>query len=245
MATAPSQPTSRVRPLRLLARDIMTSPVITAKPDATIKDLAALMTTHRISGIPIVTEEHELVGIVTEGDLLYKEVLPKPAEPPGIVRRLPIRAVVEDTERARKAEAVRAYEIMTSPVLTVTEAATVHEIADVMVRHGINRVVVLRAGRVVGIVSRADVLKAFRRPDAELAEAIRESLVHDLWINTEGVNVTVKDGIVYLDGVVERKSERDLAGRWAGMADGVVEVCNRLTYEVDDSKIRPELPRLR
>ncbi|MDR7418655.1 MAG: CBS domain-containing protein [Armatimonadota bacterium] len=231
------------RPLRLLARDIMTSPVITARPETTIRDLAALMTTHHISGVPIVTAEHELVGIVTEGDLLYKEVVPRPHEPPAVVRRLPLRSVLEAHDQARKAEGTRAYEIMTSPVLTVSEMATVHEIAHVMVKHKINRVVVLRANRVVGIVSRADILKAFRRPDAELAEAIRHSLAHDLWIDLSRVTVEVKDGVVFLDGTVERRSEKELAEKWAMMADGVVEVRNRLTYTVDDALIRPELPR--
>jgi CBS domain-containing protein len=232
-----------IRPLRLAARDIMTSPVITARPETTIRDLAALMTTHHISGVPVVTAEHELVGIVTEGDLLYKEAIPKPHEPPAVVRRLPLRAVIEAQAHARKAEGTRAYEIMTSPVLTVTETATVHEIAHVMVKNGINRVVVLRAGRVVGIVSRADVLKAFRRPDAELAEVIRNSLMHDLWIDLSKMTVDVKDGVVFLDGAVERRSEMELAERWAVMADGVVEVRNRLTYTIDDARIRPEVPR--
>lgn len=242
VATSTSPVTGR-RALRLQARDIMTWPVITARPNTTIKDLAAMMTTHRISGIPIVTEEQELVGIVTEGDLLYKEVLPRPHEPAAIVRRLPIRGIVEAAEHARKAEAVRAFEIMTSPVLTVGEDAAVHEIADVMIRHGINRVVVIRAGRVAGIVSRADVLKAFRRPDAELAETIQESLVHDLWIDTSRVTVEVRQGVVFLEGEVERKSEVALAEKWAAMADGVVDVRNHLTYAIDDDRIRPEIPR--
>jgi CBS domain-containing protein len=180
---------------------------------------------------------------VSEGVLLYKEVIPKPHEPPAVIRRLPFRSVIEAQQHARKAEGTRAYEIMTSPVLTVTETATVHEIAHVMVKHGINRVVVLRAGRVAGIVSRADVLKAFRRPDAELTEVIRTSLMHDLWIDLSKVTVEVKDGVVFLDGAVERRSERDLAERWAATADGVVEVRNRLTYAVDDAHVRPELPR--
>jgi CBS domain-containing protein len=234
---------ARPRPLRLLARDIMTSPVITARPETTIRDLAALMTTHHISGVPIVTAEHELVGIVTEGDLLYKEVIPKPHEPPAVVRRLPLRSVLEAHEHARKAEGTRAYEIMTSPVLTVTETASVHEIAQVMIKNQINRVVVLRANRVVGIVSRADILKAFRRPDAELCEAIRNSLAHDLWIDLSKVTVEVKDAVVFLDGTVERKSEKELAEKWAALADGVVEVRNRLTYAVDDAHLKPELPR--
>jgi CBS domain-containing protein len=237
-----TRPALRPRSLRLLARDIMTAPVITARPETTVKDLAAIMTTHRISGVPIVNEELELVGIVTEGDLLYKEVLPKPAGPPALVRRLPLRGIIQAEEHARKAEAARAFEIMTSPVLTVTETATVHEIAQVMVTHGINRVVVMRAGRVVGIVSRADVLKAFRRPDAELAELIRDSFQHDLWIDLSNVTVEVRDGVVFLDGSVERRSERELAEKWAAMADGVIEVRNRLAYAVDDAHVRPVLP---
>jgi CBS domain-containing protein len=132
---------------------------------------------------------------------------------------------------------------MTTPVITVTETSSVHEIASVMVTHGINRVPVLRGGRVIGIVSRADVLKAFRRTDAELAEVIRESLLHDLWIDISKISVDVRAGVVFLDGVVERKSEKDLVERWAGTADGVVEVRNRLTYQVDDARIAPELPR--
>jgi len=243
MSSVSAAATVQPRHLRLVARDIMTSPVITARPETTVRDLAALMTTHRISGIPIVTAEHELVGIVTEGDLLYKEVLPKPSQPPPVVRRLPVRSVIEQHTQARKAEGIRAYEIMTSPVLTVAESTTVHEIAQVMVRHRINRVVVLRAGRVVGIVSRADVLKVFRRPDEELAEVIRSSLMHDLWIDLSKVTVAVRDGVVYLDGTVERRSEAELAGKWAAMADGVVDVRNSLTYGVDDAHLRPGFPK--
>lgn len=206
METTHREPNTRAR-LQLQARDIMTAPVITALPETIIRDLAALMTTHRISGIPIVTSEHELVGIVTEGDLLYKEVMPKPQAPPTVVRRLPIRAVIEAHERVRKAEGTHAFEIMSSPVLTVTETAAVHEIARVMLQYRIN------------------------------------SLTHDLWIDLARVTVEVKDGVVYLDGAVERKSEKDLAERWAVMADGVIDVRNRLTYTLDDAQIRPELPR--
>jgi CBS domain-containing protein len=233
--------------MRLYARDIMTGPVITARPDAPVKDLVALMTTHRISGIPIVTEEGDLVGIVTEGDLLYKEIVPRPEQPSGVVRRLPLRAITEAVERARKAEGLRADEIMTAPVITVTEAATVQEIAGLMVKHGINRVPVARAGKVVGIISRADVLKAFRRPDEELAEAIRESLLHDfwvdLWVDVNRMTISVKGGVVHLAGVLERRSEKELVEKWTGMADGVVGVESRLTYDLDDREIRPELPR--
>ncbi len=73
--------------MQLFARDIMTSPVIAARPGARVKDLVALMTANRISGIPIVAADHELVGIVTEADILYKEVQPKPHTPAPLARR--------------------------------------------------------------------------------------------------------------------------------------------------------------
>ncbi|MDR7481715.1 MAG: CBS domain-containing protein [Armatimonadota bacterium] len=245
MSTSAEPPRTGRRLMQLRARDIMTAPVITAPPDATIRELVELMTARRISGVPIVSAAGELLGIVTEGDLLYKELAPRPEEPPGLVQRLlPFPGIAAAADRARKAEAVRASELMTSPVVTVAEDAPVHEIAALMTRHGINRVPVVRDGRVVGIVSRNDVLKAFTRSDEELAAAIREALLHDLWIDISRIQVTAHQGVVALDGRVERWSEKELAGKWAALADGVVRVENRLLYDLDDRKVPPEAPRL-
>jgi CBS domain-containing protein len=243
MATMAQPPKTKRRTMQLFARDIMTSPAITAPPYTRVKDLVALMITHRISGIPIVSTDHELVGIVTEADILFKEILPKPHEPAPIARRLHLPGIAEAAERARKAEGLRADEIMTSPVITVTEAAAVHEIAGLMTKYKVNRIPVLRAGKVVGIVSRADVLKAFTRNDEDLAEAIREGILHDLWVDISKLTIAVKDGVVYLDGTLDRRSEKELVEKWASLADGVVGVESRLTYLTDDREIRPELPR--
>jgi osmotically-inducible protein OsmY len=95
----------------------------------------------------------------------------------------------------------------------------------------------------VGIVSRADVLKAFNRGDADLIDAIRESLSHDLWIDPAKLTIDVKDGIVYLSGQMDRRSEKELVEKWAALADGVVGVESKLTYTADDRQFRPELPR--
>lgn len=91
---------------------------------------------------------------------------------------------------------------MTSPVVTVTETATVHEIA----------------------------------------QAILESLWHDLWLDVAKVTVDVKEGIVYLDGRLDRRSEKKLVEKWAAMADGIVGIQSRLTYDLDDRETRPEPP---
>lgn len=225
-------------PIRLRARDVMTSPVITVRPETAIKDVAALLLAHHVSGLPVLTHEGELIGIVTEADLLVKEATPG-GEPgrPRSPRRRGLRSLAPSDEE-KKAAGLTARDLMSTPVITVEEEATLHEIAALMVQRKINRVPVLRAGRLAGIVSRADVLHAFTRTDAEIAQAVRQALLHDLWIDTSTLQVEVRDGVVYLEGRVERRSERELVTRWAGTVDGVVAVESALTYAYDDHAVR-------
>jgi CBS domain-containing protein len=208
---------------RLTAGDVMTRRVITVRPQTPVKEIAALMLAHHVSGLPVVTVEGELVGIVTEADLLHKETAGAPGRRPRAA--------------ARKAEGLTAQELMSSPVITVDEATPLRDVAALMVRKQINRVPVLRDGRLVGIVSRADVLRALTRPDEELAAAVREALLHDLWIDVSRLQVEVRDGVVRLGGIVDRRSERELAGRWAASLDGVVAVENALQFEYDDRAV--------
>ncbi len=219
---------------RLVARDVMTPRVITVRPDTSVKDVASLMLTHHISGLPVVTEDGELVGIVTEADLLYKETGARPTG--GWFHGFPPFRRAVDT--VKKAEGLTAADLMTAPVISVEEDSALHEIAALMVRRTINRVPVLRAGRLVGIVSRADILQAFTRADAEIAAAVRETLLHDLWVDVSRIVIEVRSGVVYIDGLVERRSERDLVAHWVGSVDGVVAVESRLQYEYDDRAVR-------
>lgn len=80
-----------------------------------------------------------------------------------------------------------------------------------------------------------------KRPDPELVDSIKQSIPHDLLIDPARITVDVRDGVVYLDGQLERRSEKELVEKWAGMVDGVVAVQSRLTYAVDDREIRPEM----
>lgn len=220
---------------RLTAGDVMTSRVVTVRPTATIRDVAALMARHHVSGLPVVTEDGELVGIVTEADLLYKEQGPR--LPAGGLRRA-VRAFRHPAGLRRKAEGLTAGDLMTAPVVTVEEATPLSEVAALMVRRQINRVPVMRTGRLAGIVSRADIVRAFTRTDAEVAAAVRATLLHDLWVDVTQIDITARHGVVYLDGRVERRSERDLVRRWVGAVDGVVAVESRLEYEYDDRGVR-------
>jgi CBS domain-containing protein len=226
---------NRQRRIHLRAADVMTSPVITIQPDTSVKDVAAAMVTHHFSGFPVVTVEGELIGIVTEADLLHKEAGPF-GQDPRFFARLP--AFGRAAAAAQKASGLVARDVMTSPVVTVDEGTSLHEVAALMVRRKINRVPALRAGRLVGIVSRADVVRALVRPDDEIATAVREALLHDLWVDISKIRIDVKDGIVYLDGQVDRHSEKDLVERWVASIDGVVGVDSKLTFEFDDPTVR-------
>ena len=226
------RPAPRETRARLTARDVMTPNVITVRPEATVKDVAAVMLRHHVSGLPVVTEDGGLVGIVTEADLLYKEE--------GRPQAGRFHKTFRPFRRAtflKKAEGLTASDLMTAPVISVEEITPLHEIAALMVRRRVNRVPVMKADRLVGIVSRADVMQVFTRTDAEVAAAVRATLLHDLWVDVTRLGIDVRDGVVYLDGQVERRSERDLVTRWVGAVDGVVAVESRLEYEYDDRAV--------
>jgi CBS domain-containing protein len=209
----------------------MTSPVITVQPDAGVKDIAVLMVTHHISGLPVLTAEGDLVGIVTEADLLHKEV-GSLGQDGRFFGGLP--DFGQATSAARKARGLVARDVMTSPVVTVEEDTSLHDAAALMVRWRINRLPVVRAGRVVGIISRADVVRALVRPDDELTGIVRETLLYDLWIDINRLTIDVRQGVVYLDGEVERRLEQRLIEWWVAAIDGVVGVKSTLRWRFDD-----------
>jgi len=224
---------TKALPIRLQAKDVMTAPVFTVRPETSVRDIAALMLTYKISGLPVVTPDEELLGIVTEADLLYKESGLK-REELTFWKALPLGRM---PEAIRKAEGVSAADLMSSPVLTVEEDTPLREVAAVMVRRKINRLPVMRAGRLVGIVSRNDILRAFVRTDQELAKAVREGLLHGLWIDVTPLKIDVMDGVVYLEGEVDRRSDKMLAEQWVSAIDGVIKVDSTLTYRHDDRRV--------
>lgn len=215
------------RPGRLRVRDVMTTPVVTVREDTPVKDVAQVLLTHRISGAPVLSCHGELVGIITEADLLYKEL-------PEEKGRLWFRP---DPEALRKRSGLVARDLMTWPVITVEEEAPLREAARLMTRHRVNRLPVVRQGQVVGIVSRADVIRALARDDAELERAVREALLRELWVDPATVQVRVEEGVVYLEGVVDRWSDKELVERWVAGIDGVVSVRSQITYRFDDRRI--------
>ncbi|PKM80178.1 MAG: hypothetical protein CVU89_14970 [Firmicutes bacterium HGW-Firmicutes-14] len=148
----------------MLAKEIMTVDVVTVTPEETVEDVINLMVEKKISGIPVVNEEKKVVGIVTEGDLLVRS---QKLHIPSYIQILGGIIYLDDPEEfreeLRKAVAIKVEDIMTKNVLTVEEDVSVEEIATIMSEAGINRLPVLRDGKLAGIVSRADIIRSMAR----------------------------------------------------------------------------------
>lgn len=147
------------------AKEIMSTDVVTIQKEATVEEIARILTEHHISGVPVVDEERHLIGIVTEGDLLHQETAPRL---PGVLSILGAFIYFNGVERYKKdfekLAATKASEIMTTDVITIHEDMEIHDIAALFVDKGINRVPVLRNKKLVGIISRADVIKTLVIP---------------------------------------------------------------------------------
>ncbi|MFI0817634.1 CBS domain-containing protein [Streptomyces sp. NPDC021098] len=191
--------------------NVMTDDVVRVGHGASSEEIGALLERHRIGGLPVVDEDDKVVGVITGTDLMTDEAAP-------------------------------ARQLMSRPAVTVRPQDSIVDAARSMDRHGVERLpVVDEEDRLIGIVTRRDLLRVFLRPDDEIrAEVIDEVLVRSLWLRPQSVAVTVTDGVVRLEGELDRHSEIPIAVRMAGQVDGVVAVVDRLTYRVDDS--RPAAP---
>jgi CBS domain-containing protein len=210
-------------------QDVMTTDVVCAHPKTSYKELVELLATRRVSAVPVVDDRRHVLGIVSEADLLLKRE--QPTQPLIQLLSAPRRR----QERA-KAEATVAAELMSRPAVTIDPQATLAAAARRLHAAGVKRLPVIDAGgRLVGIVSRVDLLKGFLRPDKELHQEIVEDVIFgDLFMGPDRFDVHVKDGVVVLQGSCERRSLIPVVVRAVAAVDGVVQVENRLGYDVDD-----------
>jgi CBS domain-containing protein len=220
------------------ASDIMTREVVSVGPDAAIGDAIRRMLDHRISGLPVVDSGGKVVGMLTEGDLL--------------------RRGETGTERHRSRwlefllgpgrladEYVRTHgrkvgEIMTEHVVSAAEDTPLSEIVRLMEHRRVKRLPVLRGGALVGIISRADLVRALARlvaeepaftsPDNEIRQRVLSELERAAWAPRAGITVVVKDGVVELDGVILNEKEREALRVAAENVPGVKAVRDRLVW---------------
>ncbi|HEV8652873.1 MAG TPA: CBS domain-containing protein [Actinomycetes bacterium] len=216
----------------------MTAQVVAARPDTPYKELARLLREHRVSALPVVDERHHVLGIVSEADLLLKQEYPS-----GLRHALWYESKRRRVEQA-KARGATAADLMTIPAVTIGRDATVAEAARLMHAEGVKRLPVDDAlGRLVGIVSRGDLLAVVLRPDAQIRREIVDVIRHDLLMSPDRFTVEVRDGVVALQGQVERRSLIPLLVRAVDAVDGVVRVHDRLGCDFDDTHLAPPGPR--
>jgi CBS domain-containing protein len=213
-----------------LVRDVMTTEVVTAEPSTPFKEIATRLAQHRISAVPVVDAGRRVLGIIIEADLLLKQEHPDPKADISLIwtRR-------RRRQRAKAAAAV-AGQLMTTPPVTVAPTATITEAARRMHTAGVKRLpVVDQAGRLVGIVSRADLLKVFTRTDEAIRREVMEDvIVGDFMMDPSRFFIHVDDGVVVLQGRVERSRLIPFLVRAVHGVEGVVRVEERLTFDVDD-----------
>ena len=213
--------------------DLMSREVVTVAPETPLKDVATLLVEQRISGVPVVDHDREVVGVVSEADILIKERGPRPRHG-GLLGWLLDGGVPDDERLAART----ARGAMTRPAITVGARASVAEAARLMTENGIKRLPVVSSNDIlVGIVTRADLVRAFARSDEEILREIREDVVRQtLWIEGAGPNVRVNRGDVTLAGELERRSEVELLERLVARVPGVVSVLSRVSWRWDDQK---------
>ncbi|WP_340384406.1 CBS domain-containing protein [Streptomyces sp. SS7] len=220
---------------------VMTTDVVRAEYGTPFKEVARLLAAHRISGLPVVDEDGKVIGVLSETDLMmHQATTPDPYEPK------PRRRLAELTpgakRRAAKGKARTAGRLMTQPPVTVHADDTIVQAARIMAQKHVERLPVLdEEDRLAGIVTRRDLLQVFLRPDAEIRTAvIEEVLLRALSLPPRSVEVSVTEGVVTLTGHMERKSETEIALSMTRRIDGVVDVVGRLTYRLDDARLRAE-----
>jgi CBS domain-containing protein len=218
-------------------RDVMTRTVVVVPVSGTCKEMAGLMNKYRVSALPVVDEDGRIRGIVSEADLLLKEDPDLQAEQPLIQRRR------HRAERA-KAAGLTAGDVMTAPVYTVGADDTVVEAARTMHDRGVKRLpVVDENGHVLGILSRADLIKLLLRADDEIALEIRRDLLsRALSIDPREVRVQVCDGVVHLEGELENESLVGILIELVRRVEGVIGVESRLSWRKDDTAPPPRFP---
>ena len=205
-------------------KDVMTSRVVAVRKNAPFKDIATLLTRYRVSAFPVLDDDGKVIGVVSEADLLCKEALI------AAMGGRPGRPGPYHDDFARAA-AVTAADLMTTPPVTTTPGEPAADAARLMYNAGVKRLpVVSENGHLVGIISRADVLSVYGRPDEEIGEEITKNVIRHEFLKGLGCfTVTVKDGIVTLEGPGTVQQGRELLAEvWR--VEGVVSVRDRLTY---------------
>jgi CBS-domain-containing membrane protein len=205
---------------RWQVRDVMTTDVVTATPDTSLGGLADLLTTHRISAVPVVDHDRRVLGVVSEADLM--------------------------TTMSAEAHAGRAgpappsaNDLMTTPAVRVSPQTSLPAAARKLAAGKVKRLIVTDDdGRLAGVVSRADLVRLYTRPDDTVRRDIEDRVLRRiLWMEPGQVRAAVSNGSVTLTGSVGRRTTAAMAVRLTAEVPGVVSVVDDMRYDFDDAKL--------
>jgi CBS domain-containing protein len=220
----------------MIAADVMVRNVVSVKPGDNVGEVVNLLLEHDISAVPVVDEEDRVVGILSEADLIHRQEIDtdKP-------HRWWIEAVLPASKLANeftKAHGQRVEEIMSPDVVTAAEDTPLGEIAALLERHRIKRVPIVRDGKLVGIVSRSNLIQGLASAmphadgptasDRQIRLDLLDRLAHQKWTEFGETNVIVKDGVVHLWGLVYTPAERKALVALAEEIPGVVGVSDEM-----------------
>ncbi|AVZ76713.1 hypothetical protein SLUN_35430 [Streptomyces lunaelactis] len=219
---------------------VMADGVVNAQYGTGFKEIARLLAANRISGLPVVDDDEKVIGVISETDLMLRQA--ETAEPGARERSRWLSRLTRSGRRAAaKAQARTAGLLMSAPAITVHADESIAAAARTMAQHRIERLpVVDEEDRLVGIVTRRDLLQVFLRRDGDIRREVMDEVVMGaLWLVPQTIAVSVHEGVVTLKGEVERASEKPIALNLTSRIDGVVAVVDELTYRLDDSHLQP------
>jgi CBS domain-containing protein len=208
----------------------MSRDVVTVTPETPLKDVAARLAENRIAGVPVCDRAGRVLGVVSEADILWKEI-GLSAERGGLIDW-----ILNAADRSNDRIAARtAGDAMTSPAVTVSPSTPVAAAAKLMLDKHVNRLPVVEDERLVGIIARADLVRAFQRSDEEIEREIREDvLLHTLWVAPEAIRLGVSGGQVTLAGQVENRTTAELIEAYVRRVPGVIGLRSELAWQLDD-----------
>ena len=213
------------------AADIMVKDVVSVRPEASVREVASLMLERRISGVPVVDSERRVLGIVSEGDLIRRPEIGTYTSPTGWLT-----VFLSQEESARdfvKTHGLLAAEVMSRPAICVAPQTPLADIVQLLDRHRVKRLPVVEHGKLAGLVTRADLLRALvarqaippiGSGDQEIRDRIEAILRSEVWAPSAFINVQVSEGVVQLWGMVNSTAQRDALVLAARGTPGVREV---------------------
>jgi len=213
--------------------DLMTTEVVSVDETAGFKQMVELIEQHRISALPVVDGQRRVIGVVSEADLILKEDRIDLGE----------QHVFESHRRRQEREragGTTARELASVPAVTIGPGDSVREAAKLMHDRAIKRLPVVDGdGRLVGVISRSDVLRVFMRSDDGIRREIVEDVIgRTMLLDAPTLVISVTDGIVTATGEVDRKTDAEILTRLSAAVAGVVAVESHIRYRYDDEKQR-------